>query len=206
MTTNQPLRTRPEAGTTLEPPAPSTELTLTPPQPVAAVAPAAAERWCRSTRPRFPAWTKMVHDYVGEHRDARRALARVREEGREHPHDGRRRHPRRGGRQQPHARDASACVRARADSRRAPRSRRRCSTCGKTIEDLDPVEGVGRAQAARHHPVRRQAARLLPPLRERADAHQRDLERARTEARTSCARTTPRSSRRRCTSGRRCNG
>ena len=41
-----------------------------------------------------------------------------------------------------------------------------------------PRKGVGRTQAARHHPVRRQAPRLLPPLRERADAHQRDPERA----------------------------
>ena len=49
-------------------------------------------------------------------------------------------------------------------------------------------------------------ARLLPQVRERADAPRRASSRRCTTARTSCARTTPRSSRRRCISGRRCSG
>ena len=40
------------------------------------------------------------------------------------------------------------------------------------------VESIGGAQAARRHPVRRQAARLLRSLRGRAVAHQRDPERS----------------------------
>ncbi len=65
MTTNQPTENGPEAGTTLEPPAPSTDLTLQPPQPVAAVAPASASAMVPLDEAAVPGLEKMAQDYVG---------------------------------------------------------------------------------------------------------------------------------------------
>jgi uncharacterized protein YaaN involved in tellurite resistance len=65
MTTNQPGENGPPAEPTLEPPAPNTDLTLQPPQPVAAVAPAAASTMVPLDQAALPGLEKMVEDYVG---------------------------------------------------------------------------------------------------------------------------------------------
>ena len=175
MTTNQPTENGPEAEPTLEPPAPSTDLTLQPPQPVAAVAPASASAMVPLDQAAVPGLEKMAQDYVGSIVDARRPLARVREEGREHPHDGRRRHPRRG---RPSATECSRrqCVRSSRGFDAGSNVSKTLLDLRKTIEGLDPAKASGVRKLLGDHPVRRPAARLLPPLRERADPHQRDPE------------------------------
>ena len=69
-----------------------------------------------------------------------------------------------------------------------------------------PQAGHRGQEAPRHDPVRRQdRATTSASTRARSRTSTRSSRRS-TTARTSCARTTPRSSRRRCISGRRCSG
>ncbi len=65
MTTDQPTENGPEADTTLEPPVASTDLTLEPPQPVAAVAPTSASSMVPLDEAARPGLEKMAQDYVG---------------------------------------------------------------------------------------------------------------------------------------------
>jgi len=65
MTTDQPTENGPEADTTLEPPVASTDLTLEPPQPVAAVAPTSASAMVPLDEAARPGLEKMAQDYVG---------------------------------------------------------------------------------------------------------------------------------------------
>ena len=64
MTTNQPPVNGPDAAAKLEPPAPSSELTLTPPAPVEAVAPSAAEAMVPLDQAAVPGLNEMVNDFV----------------------------------------------------------------------------------------------------------------------------------------------
>ena len=79
---------------------------------------------------------------------------------------------------------------------------RRSAQYGRVARSEPPWRSALAAQAARHHSVRQQAARLFRRLPLRAIAPQRDHRDALPLARTSCNATTPRSSKRRPTCGR----
>ncbi|MGO9876416.1 MAG: toxic anion resistance protein [Acidimicrobiia bacterium] len=64
MTTDQPATNGPAAEPTLEPPAPSTDLILQPPEPVGTVAPAAASTMVPLDQAALPGLERMVQDYV----------------------------------------------------------------------------------------------------------------------------------------------
>ena len=155
------------------PAAAAAELTLTPPEPVAAVAPAHAgelvpieRRRCRRSTPRSPSTSTGSSTSTCTRPRSRPRPATSRSMGDDD-------------------------IRAAADtSNRLLASPVRAMQQGplseggkvaatlldlrRTIEDLDPKEATGAKQAARADPVRRQDPRLLPQVRERADAPRRD--------------------------------
>ena len=125
-------------------------------------------------RPRCPALDAKVDEYVESIVDARRALARVRRQG------GRRARrwatttsaPRPTRRTGCWRRRSGRCSRAR--SARAARSRPRCSTCAAPSRTSTRSRRRGVKKLLGHDPVRRQDRRLLPQVRERAEAPRRD--------------------------------
>ena len=76
----------------------------------------------------------------------------------------------------------------------------------RTVEDLDPAEASRHQEAARHDPVRGQGRRLLPQVPERPEPPRRASCTRCATARTSWARTTPRSTWRSSSCGRRWAG
>ena len=144
---------------------------LTPPEPVAAVAPEKAGGMVPIDQAALPGLDAKVARVRRVDRRPRRALARVRRQGGRRALDGRRRHPRRGRHVEPVARRAGEGDAAAARAARSPTT---LLDLRRTIERPRPGRGHGRQEAARPDPVRRQAHRLLPQVRERADAPRRD--------------------------------
>ena len=107
-------------------------------------------------------------------RDRRPSSPEFARAGRRRPHHGRRRHP--AGRRDAATGCSRRPVKALQEGGLSEGSKVGSTLLElrRTVEDLDPKGAQGAAQAARHHPVRRQADGLLPQVPERAEPPRRD--------------------------------
>ena len=190
----------------LQPPAPTATLTLTPPEPVAAVATTQAPKLAPAVdAAALPGLDAKVDGYLQTLLDGRREVAGVRDQGERRPHDGRRRHPPRRRDVEPAAPDAGQGARARAASARS-KVGATLLELRRTVEDLDPSGATRHRSCSASSRSATSSRDYFRRVRERADAARTRSSRRSTTARTSSARTTPRSTWRSSTSGRRWRG